>query len=62
LREVLRALTDGLKAQSGALLEGNLPANTNRDDSDLEMTKDGEDQTPDQVLPWEVIQAFDKYL
>ena len=52
LREVLPAVTDGLKAQRCALPEGNLPANANRDDSDLEMTKDGEDQTPDQAPPW----------
>ena len=46
------AVTDGLKAQRCALPEGSLPANANRDDSDLEMTKDGEDQTPDQAPPW----------
>lgn len=52
LREVLPAVTDVLKAKSCGLLEGNLLANVNRDVSDLEMTKNGEDQAPGQAPPW----------
>lgn len=52
LREALPAVTDGFKAKSCGLLEGNLLAHVNRGVSDLEMKKNYEDQAPDQAPPW----------
>lgn len=52
LREALPAVTDGFKAKSCGLLEGNLLAHVNRGVSDLEMKKNDEDQAPDQAPPW----------